>query len=154
MARRCDTCSCGSVVKRPAVCPVCGREFTAVRITQKYCSTACRLWAYRHRPNVHASLPAKGKILRTFRCLRCGEVVSVRSAADRRTKFCSPHCERLYWKHSKTKGVKSQSVSRAFRCRYCGRLVTVTEPKDRRMAFCCDECRKRWTYNARKKQYV
>ncbi|NJE33583.1 hypothetical protein E0L13_00880 [Megasphaera sp. SW808] len=138
-------------MKRQLVCPACGREFTARRVTQKYCSTACRLWAYRHRPNIHASLPTKGKILRTFRCLRCGEVVSVRSAADKRTKFCSPHCERLYWKHSKTKGVKSQSVSRTFRCRQCGRLVKVTEPKDRRMAFCSNGCRERWVYENRSK---
>lgn len=138
-------------MKRQLVCPACGREFTARRVTQKYCSTACRLWAYRHRPNIHASLPAKGKILRTFRCLRCGEVVSVRSAADKRTKFCSSHCERLYWKHSKTKGVKSQSVSRTFHCRQCGRLVKVTEPKDRRMAFCSNGCRERWGYENRSK---
>lgn len=138
-------------MKRQLVCPACGREFTARRVTQKYCSTACRLWAYRHRPNIHASLPAKGKILRTFRCLRCGEVVSVRSAADKRTKFCSSHCERLYWKHSKAKRVKSQSVSRTFRCRQCGRLVKVTEPKDRRMAFCSNGCRERWGYENRSK---
>jgi uncharacterized Zn finger protein len=138
-------------MKRQLVCPACGREFTARRVTQKYCSTACRLWAYRHRPNIHASLPAKGKILRTFRCLRCGEVVSVRSAADKRMKFCSSHCERLYWKHSKANKVKSQSVSRTFRCRQCGRLVKVTEPKDRRMAFCGNGCRERWVYENRRK---
>lgn len=145
---------CCGIMKRPAVCPVCGKEFTASRATQKYCSTTCRLWAYRHWPNVHESIPAQGKILRTFCCLRCGEVVSVRNEEDKRTKFCSPHCERLYWKHSKAKGVKAQSVNRTFHCRYCGRLVKVTEPKDRRMAFCSAECQKQWTYNARKKQYV
>ena len=149
MVQRYDAC-CG-VMNRPAVCPVCGKKFTAIRMTQKYCSTACRLWAYRHRPVNYEVASVNGELLRTFRCLHCGKVVSVRSSADKRTKFCSPHCERLYWKHSKTKGVKSQSVSRTFRCRQCGRLVKVTEPKDRRMAFCSNGCRERWVYENRSK---
>lgn len=142
-------------MNRLAKCPVCGKEFTAHRATERYCSVICRRYAYRHRDEAPPSQrDSSGKTLRSFRCIRCGKLVVVTQGADKRRKFCSPHCERLYWKHSRTKGVKSQSVSRAFRCRYCGRLVTVTEPKDRRMAFCCDECRKQWTYNARKKQYV
>ena len=145
-------------MNRPAVCPVCGKKFTAIRMTQKYCSTACRLWAYRHRPVNYEVASVNGELLRTFRCLHCGKVVSVRSSADKRTKFCSPHCERLYWKHSKTKGVKAQSVSRTFRCRQCGKIVKVTEPKDKRMAFCSSECRERWAYENRirqtRKKYV
>ena len=156
MVQRYDAC-CG-VMNRPAVCPVCGKKFTAIRMTQKYCSTACRLWAYRHRPVNYEVASVNGELLRTFRCLHCGKVVSVRSSADKRTKFCSPHCERLYWKHSKTKGVKAQSVSRTFRCRQCGKIVKVTEPKDKRMAFCSSECRERWAYENRirqtRKKYV
>ena len=60
----------------------------------------------------------------------------------RRIKFCSAHCERLYWKHSKK--VSSVVIRRAFQCRNCGTLVEITEPKDKRTTFCSQACREKW----------
>ena len=40
-------------------------------------------------------------ILRQFRCKKCHELVTVVNKHDRRTIFCSPRCEKLYWKHPK-----------------------------------------------------
>ena len=73
---------------------------------------------------------------------RCGKQVVVTQGADKRRKFCSPHCERLYWKHSKN--VESQPVQHSFYCRNCGVLVEIRDAKDRRTAFCSADCRKQW----------
>ncbi|MDN0045409.1 hypothetical protein QVN49_00095 [Megasphaera hexanoica] len=129
-------------MEREAVCPVCGKTFMADRSTQRYCSAACRRYAYRHRDEAPPSQRAGGKVLRSFRCIRCGKWVVVTQGADKRRKFCSPHCERLYWKHSKN--VESQPVQHAFRCRNCGVLVEIRDAKDRRTAFCSADCRKQW----------
>ena len=131
-------------MEREAICPVCGKPFIADRISQKYCSAVCRRYAYRHRheDETPPSQQAAGKTLRTFRCLRCGKLVMVKHRADKRRKFCSPHCERLYWKHSKN--VKSQTVQNTFHCRNCGVLVDIRDAKDKRTAFCSADCRKQW----------
>ncbi len=40
--------------------------------------------------------------VRSFRCARCGTLVEVTDPSkDRRRRFCSPHCEKLYWKHKR-----------------------------------------------------
>ena len=129
-------------MEREAVCPVCGKTFVADRSTQRYCSAACRRYAYRHRDEAPPSQRAVGKKLRSFRCIRCGKQVVVTQGADKRRKFCSPHCERLYWKHSKN--VESQPVQHSFCCRNCGVLVEIRDAKDRRTAFCSADCRKQW----------
>ena len=139
-------------MKRKVVCPVCGKLFTAGRITQKYCSAACRRYAVRHGMIGHDAAGQHESIMRTFHCLRCGVLVTVKSPTDRRIKFCSAHCERLYWKHSKhSNRVKSVAVTRAFHCRQCGALVEVTDAADRRTAFCSAACRIRWTSLHRKR---
>ncbi|WP_317381582.1 hypothetical protein [Megasphaera stantonii] len=130
-------------MEREAKCPVCGKIFTAHRATERYCSAACRRYAYRHRDEAPPSQRASsGKTLRSFRCIRCGKLVVVTQGADKRRKFCSPHCERLYWKHSKN--VESQPVQHSFCCRNCGVLVEIRDAKDRRTAFCSADCRKQW----------
>ena len=64
---------------------------------------------------------------------------------DKRIKFCSAHCERLYWKHSRSSHrIAPGAVQRTFTCRYCGTTVTVTKAKDKRTAFCSEACRMRW----------
>lgn len=45
--------------------------------------------------------PLYVSVIREFTCLRCGKHVRVTDGRDCRTKFCSQHCEKLYWKHSK-----------------------------------------------------
>ena len=115
-------------MNRLAKCPVCGKEFTAHRATERYCSVICRRYAYRHRDEAPPSQRASsGKTLRSFRCIRCGKQVVVTQGADKRRKFCSPHCERLYWKHSKN--VESQPVQHAFRCRNCGSSLKYGTPR-------------------------
>ena len=137
-------------MKRQAVCAACGREFTADRVTQKYCSSYCRRYAHRHGANNHVRSSRKKEALRTFRCLKCGKLVRVTESTDRRTKFCSARCERLYWKHSEK--VKSQAIRHSFCCRYCGAYVEVTEPYDRRTVFCSADCRRRWYSQYRNKK--
>ena len=68
---------------------------------------------------------------------------------DMRSKFCSVHCEKLYWKHRKKTAPEAGSYT--FRCKQCGALVTVTEARDRRTVFCSEECRKRWERNMQEK---
>ena len=136
-------------MNRLAKCPVCGKEFMADRSTQTYCSAACRRYAYRHRDEAPLSQRACGKTVRSFRCLRCGTLVFVRNRADKRVKFCSPRCERLYWKHSET--TACQAVPRTFQCKQCGRTVVVAEAKDRRTSFCSADCRIQW-FSAHRKR--
>ena len=136
-------------MEREAVCPVCGKEFMADRSTQRYCSAACRRYAYRHRDEAPPAQRACGKTVRSFRCLRCGTLVFVRNRADKRVKFCSPRCERLYWKHSET--TACQAVPRTFSCKQCGKTVVVAEPKDRRTSFCSAGCRIQW-FSAHRKR--
>ncbi|WP_276837095.1 hypothetical protein [Megasphaera stantonii] len=136
-------------MKRPAVCPICGKEFLADRATQKYCSSYCRRYAHRHGANNHVRPPKDAEALRSFHCIKCGRLVRVTEPTDRRTKFCSAHCERLYWKHSKK--VTSVVIRRSFHCRHCGVLVEVSEAKDRRTTFCSLTCREKWFSLHRKK---
>ncbi len=129
-------------------CAVCGKKFTPIHITQRYCSCTCRRYANHHGINdkrVEDSLHAP--VIREFTCLRCGKRVRVTNSRDCRTKFCSQHCEKLYWKHSER--VRSVVVHREFTCRECGKAVVVTTPNDRRRSFCCDTCRKKW-FNRKK----
>lgn len=139
-------------MKKQRTCVVCGSPFMADRITQKYCSPACRRHAHISGLNVHNG-PKRGKsVIRVFRCLKCGKLVEVADPKDKRIKFCSAHCERLYWKHSKGNKVRAGMVQRSFACRCCGAVVNVTEANDKRTSFCSDTCRKRWFSRHRKKR--
>lgn len=123
------------------ICEMCGKPFTTTRPYKRFCSDACRKLAYRKRPKPYEE-EKDGPVLRSFVCARCGRVVNVTSASDRRKKFCSSHCERLYWKHSGDTHLKE--VCRTFRCRQCGKEVTITDPHSRRRVFCSDLCRLTW----------
>lgn len=81
------------------ICEMCGKPFTTTRPYKRFCSEGCRRLAYRKRPKPYEE-ETDGPVLRSFVCARCGRLVNVTSAFDRRKKFCSSHCERLYWKHS------------------------------------------------------
>ncbi len=59
---------------------------------------------YRKQPGRPAHAAGQGAVLRFFTCARCGRVILVTDENDRRRKFCSPHCERMYWKHKKKSG--------------------------------------------------
>ncbi|WP_301859962.1 hypothetical protein [uncultured Megasphaera sp.] len=125
------------------ICPICGKEFTPRRSIQKYCSYECRRYANRHGANdVRPEKSSTAPVIREFRCLKCKKLVKVRDRSDGRMKFCSQHCEKLYWKHSKK--VKAATVYREFTCKECGKVVAVTDPLDRRRIFCCRQCRIRW----------
>ena len=124
------------------VCACCGRPFTAHRRTQRFCSEACRRKAYRKQPGRPAHEVGQGAVLRVFTCARCGRLVLVTDGNDHRRKFCSSHCERMYWKHKKN--VPPKEVHRTFVCRQCGKTVTVTDPRARRRVFCSEACRLAW----------
>lgn len=138
-------------MKQQRICILCGSPFIADRVTQKYCSSACRRHAHILGMNVHDE-PKRGKsVIRVFQCLKCGKLVKVADPKDKRIKFCSSHCERLYWKHSRRdKQVRLGTVQRSFICRCCGAVVNVTEANDRRTSFCSDACRKKWFSRHRK----
>ena len=86
-------------MKREAVCPVCGRRFLADRYTQRYCSARCRKNAHHKETGEDRAGPPGGKVIRRFACAHCGKPVTVTDPNDKRSKFCSGRCERLYWKH-------------------------------------------------------
>lgn len=87
------------------ICPVCHQSFEARRKDQVYCTYYCRK---KHHKETYYS---KNRIvedfndedthviLRQFRCKKCHELVTVVNKHDRRSIFCSPRCEKLYWKH-------------------------------------------------------
>lgn len=85
------------------ICPVCGTTFETRGNYHIYCSAHCRKVHHkkvyydktRQQPTVE---PGK-RILRSFNCNKCHKLVLITSEKDRRTKFCSPRCEKLYWKH-------------------------------------------------------
>lgn len=124
-------------------CVVCGKSFEQKRITQRFCSAKCRRYANRHDELFKHEEEAEGApVLWSFSCVKCGKLVRVTSPNDRRTKFCSRRCEKLYWKHSRY--VESKPVAREFDCRTCGKHIVVTEPKDHRRFFCSEACSVEW----------
>ena len=91
------------------ICPVCHQSFKAKRSTHIYCCSHCRKKHHKevyYNYHTHQSvekLTINTHILRQFICKKCKNKVTVINKTDRRTVFCSPHCERLYWKHKKIK---------------------------------------------------
>lgn len=85
------------------ICPVCNRVFETVSSRQIYCSVHCRkvhhreVYYDRKRPVPKYTLGEE--VLRSFYCSKCKKLVLVTSEKDKRRKFCSPRCEKLYWKH-------------------------------------------------------
>lgn len=74
-------------------CPNCGEEFEPRTVIQKYCCRECGV-AYR---KTHISQYPSIR----FVCAQCGEVVVTDpERKDKRTKFCSPECEKKFWKHT------------------------------------------------------
>lgn len=124
-------------------CIVCGKPFEQKRASQKYCSATCRKRANRTDGIApRDAWTSEGEEIRSFACVKCGTVVRVTSMDDRRTKFCSHRCERLYWKHSRF--VAPQIVRREFDCKGCGRHVIVKNARDFRYCFCSAGCRQKW----------
>ena len=119
-------------------CQWCGKEFTPLKSWQKYCSPACRVAANRKRLPKDEVHTQEAVLIRSFRCLQCGEVVNFYDPSDNRFKFCCVHCEKLYWKHPEKKREKG---IRQFQCHACGKNVIVTDPLDRRRFYCSETCR-------------
>ncbi len=123
------------------ICEVCGKEFIKRHARQKYCGPSCARYANRHKQIIRIEDP-DAPVIRTFTCRRCGEEVRVTDPNDKRLKFCSQHCEKLFWKHPEK--VQAVFVAREFHCKGCGKLVEVTSAFDRRHAFCSKECQIRY----------
>ena len=93
------------------ICPVCHQFFEARRKNQIYCSFYCRKKhhkeiyykeIYYNENRIISTIEDNNKIvLRKFRCKKCNKLVIVMNKEDRRKVFCSPRCEKLYWKHPK-----------------------------------------------------
>lgn len=63
-------------------------------VNQMYCCKECGD-KYRRTHNVQELYPS----LR-FECACCGKtVITEEGSRDKRTRFCSPECEREYWRH-------------------------------------------------------
>ena len=58
-------------------CQWCGKEFTPLKSWQRYRSPACRVAANRKRLPKDEVHTQEAVLIRSFRCLRCGEVVNV-----------------------------------------------------------------------------
>ncbi len=131
-----------------ARCPVCGKSFHKKMSRQKYCSPACGRYANRHNKVMHEEVP-DAEVIRTFTCRRCGELVKVTDPMDKRLKFCSQHCEKLFWKHPEK--AEALVVERTFVCRGCGKIVKVTDAFDRRHTFCSKKCQQQYVIRMLKK---
>lgn len=85
------------------ICPVCHASFEARGNYHVYCSIRCRKIHHKEvyydkRKKIPEPKPGE-KILRQFYCKKCFNLVLITNEKDKRQKFCSPRCERLYWKH-------------------------------------------------------
>lgn len=76
--------------------PECNKRFTPKNLRHMYCSKACQRSHYKHSEKIRSTA---GIPLRGFQCRKCGHRVLIFDEDDRRTDFCSRHCEKLYWKH-------------------------------------------------------
>ena len=75
---------------------------------------------------------------RSFVCRKCGKRIQVLDAKDRRCRFCSKRCEKLYWKYPE----KNEAVFyRLFYGQYCGEKVVTKDIQDCRRRYCCKTCR-------------
>ncbi len=89
------------------ICPVCNSIFKTAYKHKIYCNTHCRkihhkqIYYNKNRTIEDISNENIPIIIRQFICKKCKKEVLVKSQKDRRTVFCSPHCEKLYWKHKK-----------------------------------------------------
>ncbi len=87
------------------ICPVCLNTFETIYTFQKYCCIHCRKIHYKkiyyNKPRIISNIEDNEPISKQFYCKKCHILVTVTNIKDRRKKFCSPHCEKLYWKHPK-----------------------------------------------------
>ncbi len=131
-------------------CPICGKQFQKKMSRQKYCSPACGRYANRHNKVTHSENP-DAEVIRTFTCRRCGDLVRVTDPMDKRLKFCSQYCEKLFWKHPEK--AEALVVERTFVCRGCGKTVKVTSAFDRRHIFCSKKCQQKYVVKMNKKAH-
>lgn len=73
------------------ICPQCGCEFTAA-LNKIFCSVKCQ--AKYNRTKGAAGYPTI-----EFSCAKCGRLVVTDGKGDKRSRFCSPECEKKYWRH-------------------------------------------------------
>ena len=87
------------------ICPVCLNTFETIYTFQKYCCVHCRKIHYKkiyyNKPRIISNIEDNEPISRLPPRKKCHILVTVTPTKDRRKIFCSPHCEKLYWKHPK-----------------------------------------------------
>lgn len=76
-------------------CWNCGKPIQPKQYAQhqKFCSEKCRLEYKKLKKTTNYFEPF------TFRCSKCGRVVSIEDPNDKRTRFCCKECEKKYWRH-------------------------------------------------------
>lgn len=86
-------------------CLNCNQVFYTNRTNQIFCSVHCRKIhhkkVYYNRDRLKRIDNVEKSIINSFKCKKCHNLVYIRDKDDKRTKFCCPRCEKLYWKHSK-----------------------------------------------------
>lgn len=86
-------------VPSSGTCPMCGAKFELRSADHVFCSKACWNKArYRKCRWRMISAVLAERVPRKFACARCGKEVTVSKPNDKRTRFCSERCEKLYWK--------------------------------------------------------
>lgn len=84
------------------ICKNCKQKFIPHRYNQRFCGVACSIDWYKH--GYYESHPVRKQpdgelpVIRDFYCRHCGTHVMVVDEDDHRTVFCTPQCEKKYWR--------------------------------------------------------
>ena len=91
-------CRADDLKPKQKKCLNCNNTFTPKHKRQLYCCKSCQRHHYRHteKPRITSGIPLRG-----FQCKKCGHRVLIFDKDDRRTDFCSRHCEHLFHKHKR-----------------------------------------------------
>lgn len=109
---------CASKSRRfEKTCAQCGKKYTALTTTQRYCSKECSSAAQGYRP-----------LTKERQCPTCGKKFISTAPAQ---KYCSTECRPNY-------NFKPPRVAIRKVCERCGKEYTVTSPNQR---YCSAECR-------------
>lgn len=84
------------------ICLYCHTSFSTQKKHQIYCCHQCQKKGYKqiyYKRKINNDIDSNKLLIRQSYCAKCHTLVLIYNIKDRRTKFCSPHCEKLYWKH-------------------------------------------------------
>ena len=118
-------------------CIVCADNFTAARPNQVICSADCR------RQRAIELVAARSLRVGTRTCKHCGAAFEI-SYRDRRSRFCSRSCGRLWSRRHAQQAAEAEAATRdPVRCRQCGVSFTPLRGT-KRTTFCAARCCRKW----------